>query len=285
MSQEVTVKQLLEAGVHFGHPTHRWNPKMASFIFTDRNGVYIMDLEKTMKYLTEAANYLEKIAEEGGAILFVGTKRQAKDAIKAIAELTDMPYVNERWLGGMLTNFETVRRSVQRLDKMEKMEQEGDYQFITKKEVLQINKERAKLEKVLAGVRKMKRLPQAVFVIDPTQEAIAVQEARRLDIPVVALIDTNCDPDQIDYLIPGNDDAIRSVKLICDVIAKAVKSGRDKFVSAHGSASEEAGEETAESSAAVDPATLVEGIELAVEEKGDSDSEKSKVKKVKAKKV
>ncbi len=283
MSQEVTVKQLLEAGVHFGHPTHRWNPKMASFIFTDRNGVYIMDLEKTLKHLSEAAAYLEKVAEEGGAVLFVGTKRQAKDVIKSSAELTGMPYVNERWLGGMLTNFETVRRSVNQLEHMEKMEEEGTYQFITKKEILQINKKRAKLGKVLEGVRKMKRLPQAVFVIDLTQEMIAVQEARRLSIPVVALIDTNCDPDMADYIIPGNDDAIRSVKLICEVIAKAVKSGRDKCASMSRKAEQKAAEEEAEETSGSAPDLLVDEVETIKDDEKDA-ALKIKSKTVKAKK-
>lgn len=233
MADVVNVKQLLESGVHFGHPTRRWNPKMKPYIFTDRNGVYIIDLEKTVKFLSEACAFLKETASKGGTILFVGTKRQAQDAIKQAAGLTEMPYVTERWLGGMLTNFETVRKSVTRLDRLEKMEEDGTYQFLTKKEVGQIRKKRNKLEHVLTGVRKMKKLPKVLFVIDPSQEQIAVMEARKLDIPVVALIDTNCDPDLIDYLIPGNDDAIRSVRLICDVVAKAIKAGRDEFMAVH----------------------------------------------------
>lgn len=224
--QQVTVKQLLESGVHFGHQTNRWNPKMRPFIFTDRNGVYIIDLEKTLTYLSVACDFLRKLASEGGTILLVGTKRQAQEAIRALAEKTGMPFVHQRWLGGMLTNFETVRRSVARLEEIETMEREGTYKFITKKEVAGLEKHRQKLLKVLGGVRHMKRLPTALFVIDPKQEEIAVLEAKRLGIPVVALIDTNCDPDLIDYSIPGNDDAIRSVQLICNVCGEAIAEGR-----------------------------------------------------------
>src|SRR3989338_371543 len=209
LSQEITVKQLLEAGVHCGHQTKRWNPKMARFIFTDRNGVYIIDLEKTLTNLMTACNYLREVAGRGGSILFVGTKRQAQEAILEAAEKTEMPYVSQRWLGGMLTNFETIRKSVARLEEIEKMEIEGTYQFLTKKEVAMLRTQREKLLKVLVGVRHMKRLPTVLFVVDPKQEEIAVLEARRLGIPVAAIIDTNCNPDLIDYPIPGNDDAIR----------------------------------------------------------------------------
>lgn len=226
---EITVKQLLEAGVHFGHQTKRWNPKMAPFIFTNRNGVYIIDLEKTLTHLLAACEFLRGIAERGGVILFVGTKRQAQESIAQAAQQTEMPYVNQRWLGGMLTNFETVRKSVARLDEIEKMEAEGTYQFLTKKEVVALKTKRQKLLAVLVGVRYMKRLPDALFVVDPKQEEIAVREARRLSIPVVAIIDTNCDPDLVDHPIPANDDAIRSVKLICDVVAKAVFQGRNQY--------------------------------------------------------
>ena len=229
MSQEITVKQLLEAGVHFGHQTKRWNPKMAPYIFTDRNGVYIIDLEKTATYLSTTCNFLRDIAERGGSILFVGTKRQAQEAILFAAQKTEMPYVNQRWLGGMLTNFETIRKSVGRLEEIEKMEAEGTYQFLTKKEVAGLRTQREKLLKVLVGIRNMKRLPNALFVVDPKQEEIAVHEARRLGIPIAAIIDTNCDPDLIDYPIPGNDDAIRSVKLICEVVSGAVLEGRNRF--------------------------------------------------------
>lgn len=230
MSQTVTVKQLLEAGVHFGHQTRRWNPKMAPFIFTKRNGVYIIDLEKTLAHLVTACNYLKGLAERGSTILFVGTKRQAQDAIYEAAQKTGMPYVHQRWLGGMLTNFETIRKSVARLDEIEKMEAEGTYRFLTKKEVAQLQKQREKLLKVLAGVRPMKRIPAALFVVDPKQEEIAVKEARRLGIPIVAIIDTNCDPDMVDYLIPGNDDAIRSVKLICEIVGDAILEGRQQHL-------------------------------------------------------
>lgn len=228
MLQEVTVKQLLEAGVHFGHHTNRWNPKMARFIFTDRNKVYIIDLEKTLVHLKAAGEFLGGVAEKGGTILFVGTKRQAQQAIFDIAQRTEMPYVHQRWLGGMLTNFETVRKSVARLEQIEKMEAEGTYQFLTKKEVMALKTQREKLLKVLIGVRHLKRLPDVVFVVDPKQEEIAVREARKLNIPVVAIIDTNCDPDVIDYPIPGNDDAIRSVKLICDYLGSAVEEARNR---------------------------------------------------------
>jgi len=264
LSQDVTVKQLLEAGVHFGHPTRRWNPKMAKFIFTNRNGVYIIDLEKTMKFLAAAKEFLMKTASSGGVVLFVGTKRQAQDMIRDIAEKSDMPYVNERWLGGMLTNFETVRKSVSKLDTLEKMEEEGTYQFLTKKEVGQLKKKRDKLNHVLSGVRKMKKLPQAVFVIDPTQEAIAVQEARRLGIPVVALIDTDSDPDLIDHPIPGNDDAIRSVKLICEIMGNAVKAGVEEF-KASGLPPPEVAEEKEEIPA-------VEGVPLVEAEADDEET-------------
>ncbi|MBI4358381.1 MAG: 30S ribosomal protein S2 [Candidatus Omnitrophica bacterium] len=244
--QEITVKQLLEAGVHFGHQTKRWNPKMARFIFTNRNGVYIIDLEKTLSHLTTACNYLQEVARRGGSILFVGTKRQAQEAILEAAERTEMPYVSHRWLGGMLTNFETIRKSVARLDEIERMEREGTYQFLTKKEVAGLKTQREKLLKVLVGVRHMRRLPDTLFVIDPKQEEIAVLEARRLGIPVAALIDTNCDPDLIDYPVPGNDDAIRSVKLICDVVSRAVLEGRNQFKQVHAEQEMAAAEEEAE---------------------------------------
>lgn len=215
--------------MHFGHQTNRWNPKMRPFIFTARNGVYIIDLEKTMTYLTVACDYLRKVSSEGGSILFVGTKRQAQEAIRTLAEKTGMPYVRQRWLGGMLTNFETIRKSVTRLEAIEAMEREGTFKFITKKEVAGLTKQREKFIKVLGGIRHMKRLPSVLFVIDPKQEEIAVFEAKKLGIPVVALIDTNCDPDLIDYPIPGNDDAIRSVQLVCNICAEAIIEGREQL--------------------------------------------------------
>src|SRR3989338_6889574 len=226
----LNVKQLLEAGVHFGHQTRHWNPKMARYIFGERNGIYIIDLEKTMHGLEKACQFLKETAEKGGWILFVGTKKQGQEVVKTAAHKCGMPYVHQRWLGGMLTNFETIRKSVARLDEIEKMEAEGTYRFLTKKEVAQLQKQREKLLKVLAGVRPMKRIPAALFVVDPKQEEIAVKEARRLGIPIVAIIDTNCDPDMVDYLIPGNDDAIRSVKLICEIVGDAILEGRQQHL-------------------------------------------------------
>ncbi|HNV85533.1 MAG TPA: 30S ribosomal protein S2 [Candidatus Omnitrophota bacterium] len=226
----VSLKQLLEAGVHFGHQTQRWNPKMARYIFGERNGIYIIDLEKTLANLGKACAFLKGVARQGGKILFVGTKKQAKEPIETGAKKCGMPFVNQRWLGGMLTNFETVRKSVARLKAIEKMEEEGTFNFITKKEAAHLQKEKAKLEKVLAGVRDMTSLPQAVFVIDPNVEEISVWEATKLGIPVVALIDTNSDPDLIIYPIPGNDDAIRAVKLICEVVTNQILEGRDQYL-------------------------------------------------------
>lgn len=282
MSEQVTVKQLLEAGVHFGHQTKRWNPKMSPYIFTNRNGVYIIDLEKTLTHLITACDFLRSIAEQGGTILFVGTKRQAQDAIYEVAQKNEMPYVNHRWLGGMLTNFETVRRSVAKLEEIEKMETEGTYQFFTKKEVATLKTQHAKLLKVLVGIRNMRRFPNALFVVDPKQEEIAVLEARRLGIPIAAIIDTNCDPDLIDYPIPGNDDAIRSVKLICEVVSKAVLEGREKFALSHPS-EKEAEEELVASPVASVPIVneeIVEVIEETVVEKlVDREAPKVKPKK------
>ncbi len=286
MLEQITVKQLLEAGVHFGHQTKRWNPKMAPFIFTDRNGVYIIDLEKTLTYLVTACSYLKSVAEEGGTILFVGTKRQAQEAILDAAQKTQMPYVHQRWLGGMLTNFETIRKSVARLEEIEKMELEGTYQFLTKKEVAMLRTQREKLLKVLVGIRHMKRLPTVLFVVDPKQEEIAVLEARRLGIPVAAIIDTNCNPDLIDYPIPGNDDAIRSVKLICDIVSKAVLEGRSAYQQQHPDQAviipEEPETEPAAPEAVVAPSTeaIVEVIEETVVEKlVDREAVKPKAKK------
>ncbi len=290
MPEETTVKQLLEAGVHFGHQTKRWNPKMAPYIFTDRNGIYIIDLEKTLTYLVTACNYLREVAEKGGSILFVGTKRQAQEAILDAAQRTEMPYVNQRWLGGMLTNFETIRKSVARLEEIEKMEAEGTYQFLTKKEVSSLKKQREKLLKILVGIRHMRKLPGVLFIVDPKQEEIAVLEARRLGIPVVAIIDTNCNPDVIDHPIPGNDDAIRSVKLICDIVAKAVTEGRNRFKQIHADqemleAQEEARAAGLEMGITPDTEAIVEVIEEKVVEKlVDREIAKPKAKKVRPKK-
>lgn len=221
----VSMKQLLEAGVHFGHQTRRWNPKMAPYIFTERNGIYIIDLQRTVKKLEEAYNFVRDVAKEGGKILFVGTKKQAQDTVKEEAERCGMFYVNVRWLGGTLTNFQTIRRRIERLKELERMEEEGTLELLPKKEVMALKKEKEKLERFLGGIKNMKQLPEALFVVDPRKERIAVAEARRLGIPIVAIVDTNCDPDEIDYVIPGNDDAIRAVKLITSKIADAVLEG------------------------------------------------------------
>ena len=222
----VSMKQLLEAGVHFGHQTRRWNPKMAPYIYTERNGIYIIDLQKTVKKLEEAYNFVRDLAANGQSILFVGTKKQAQDAIKEEAERCGQFYVNARWLGGMLTNFKTIQSRINKLRKIEKMEADGDFDLLPKKEVIQLKAEQEKLEKNLGGIKEMKKLPSAMFVVDPRKEHIAILEAKALGIPVVAIVDTNCDPDEADYPIPGNDDAIRAVKLIASKIADAVLEGR-----------------------------------------------------------
>lgn len=222
----VSMKQLLEAGVHFGHQTRRWNPKMAPYIYTERNGIYIIDLQKTVKKLEEAYNFVRDLAVNGQSVLFVGTKKQAQDAIREEAERVGMYYVNARWLGGMLTNFKTMRGRVDRLSQLRKMQEDGTFDMLPKKEVIKHLGEIAKLEKYLGGVKNMKKLPGALFIIDPRKERNAIAEARKLGIPIVAIVDTNCDPDEIDYVIPGNDDAIRAIKLISSVMANAVQEGR-----------------------------------------------------------
>jgi small subunit ribosomal protein S2 len=222
----VSMKQLLEAGVHFGHQTRRWNPKMARFIFTERNGIYIIDLQKTVKKVDEAYNFIREIASQGETVLFVGTKKQAQESIKDEAERCNMYFVNERWLGGMLTNYQTIEKRVSRLKQLEKMEAEGVFDVLPKKEVILLHHEMAKLQKNLGGIKTMKKLPGALFIIDPKKEAIAVAEAKKLGIPIVATVDTNCDPDDIDYPIPANDDAIRAVKLLTGKMADAVLEGR-----------------------------------------------------------
>ena len=218
----VTMKQLLEAGVHFGHQTRRWNPKMAEYIFTERNGIYIIDLQKTSRKINEAYAVVRQVVEDGGQVLFVGTKKQAQDSVKIEAERCGMFYVNQRWLGGMLTNFATIRSRIERLKELEKMEADGIFDLLPKKEVIELNKEKDKLKKNLSGIKEMKRLPDLVYIVDPRKEVIAIQEARKLGIPIVAIVDTNCDPDEVDYVIPGNDDAIRAVKLITSKMADAV---------------------------------------------------------------
>ena len=235
----ISMKQLLEAGVHFGHQTRRWNPKMAQYIFTERNGIYIIDLQKTVRKIDEAYMFVRDIALEGKSVLFVGTKKQAQESIEAEAKRCGMYYVNNRWLGGTLTNFRTIQTRIKRLNDIDAMEKNGQFDVLPKKEVIKLCAEREKLLKNLGGIREMKKLPGALFVVDPRKEHIAVTEARILGIPIVAIVDTNCDPDEIDYVIPGNDDAIRAVKLIAGKLADAVLEGKQ-------------GEQTAEEAA---PAT------------------------------
>ena len=218
----VSMKQLLEAGVHFGHQTRRWNPKMSRFIFTERNGIYIIDLQKTVKKIEEAYSFIREVAETGKPILFVGTKKQAQDSIKEEAERSGMYYVNERWLGGMLTNYQTIKKRIDRLRELERMQEDGTFDVLPKKEVIQLMNEKEKLEKYLNGIKDMTEVPGAIFIVDPRKERIAVKEAHKLGIPVVGIVDTNCDPDEIDFPIPGNDDAIRAVKLIASTISQAI---------------------------------------------------------------
>jgi small subunit ribosomal protein S2 len=220
------MKQLLESGVHFGHQTKRWNPKMEPYIFTERNGIYIIDLQQTVKLIDDAYNFVKEEAAKGKKVLFVGTKRQAQETVKKEAERCGMPYVNQRWLGGMLTNYQTIKKRIDRLDELEKMEEEGIFEVLPKKEVIELNKEHDKLERFLGGIRNMNGLPDVLFITDAKKEDIAVAEAIKLDIPIVSILDTNCDPDLIDYVIPGNDDAIRAVKLITSVISDAVLAGK-----------------------------------------------------------
>ncbi|HIV10812.1 MAG TPA: 30S ribosomal protein S2 [Candidatus Faeciplasma avium] len=222
----VSMKQLLEAGVHFGHQTRRWNPKMAPYIFTERNGIYIIDLQKTVKKLDEAYAFVREVSGEGGEILFVGTKKQAGDSIREEALRANAHYVNARWLGGMMTNFKTIQTRVARLEQLHKMAEDGTFELLPKKEVAQLTLEIEKLEKYLGGIKNMQKLPAALFIVDPKREKIAVSEAKKLGIPIVAIVDTNCDPDEVDYVIPGNDDAIRAVKLICGAMADAIIEGR-----------------------------------------------------------
>ncbi len=222
----ISMKQLLEAGVHFGHQTRRWNPKMAEFIFTERNGIYIIDLQKTVKKVEEAYRFVKEVAANGEDVLFVGTKKQAQDAIKEEALRSGQFFVNARWLGGMLTNFKTIRKRIDRLNELESMEGNGTFEVLPKKEVIKLRKQMADLEKNLGGIKSLKRTPGAMFVVDPRKERNAILEARKLGIPVVAIVDTNCDPDEVDYVIPGNDDAIRAVKLIASKVADAIIEGR-----------------------------------------------------------
>ena len=242
----VSMKQLLEAGVHFGHQTRRWNPKMAPYIFTERNGIYIIDLQKTVKKLDEAYNFVKELAMDGKNVLFVGTKKQAQDSIKEEAERAGAYYVNARWLGGMLTNFTTIRKRIARLKQLRTMEEDGTFDLLPKKEVIKLNLEIERLEKFMGGIKDMGEMPGALFVVDPRKEKIAVAEAKKLGIPVVAIVDTNCDPDEIDYVIPGNDDAIRAVKLIAGAMADAIIEGREGQMGAAARDNEEEAEETEE---------------------------------------
>lgn len=254
----VSMKQLLEAGVHFGHQTRRWNPKMAPYIFTERNGIYIIDLQKTVKCLDAAYKFVKETAENGQNILFVGTKKQAQEAIEEEAKRCGMPYVNQRWLGGMLTNFKTIRQRVQRLVELENMEEDGTFNMLPKKEVIKLRLEKEKLEKNLGGIKNMKSLPGAIYVVDPKKEHIAISEARVLGIPIVAIVDTNCDPDEVDYVIPGNDDAIRAIKLITQLMADAVIEGRqgEQMEAEEAVKAEETAIEDSENNAEVDDAAV-----------------------------
>ena len=222
----ISMKQLLEAGVHFGHQTRRWNPKMKKYIFTERNGIYIIDLQKTVKKIDEAYKYVRDLATNGGTILFVGTKKQAQESVRDEALRAGMFYVNQRWLGGTLTNFQTIRKRINRLKEIEKMEEDGTFEVLPKKETVELLKEKARLVKFLGGIKDMKKLPDALFVIDPRKERIAIAEARKLNIPIIGIVDTNCDPDEIDYVIPANDDAIRAVKLLTSKMADAILEAR-----------------------------------------------------------
>ena len=223
----VSMKQLLEAGVHFGHQTRRWNPKMAEYIFTERNGIYIIDLQKTVRKLEEAYNFIRELSENGESVLFVGTKKQAQGSVREEAERAGAYFVNARWLGGMMTNFTTIRHRIDRLRQLRAMEEDGTFDLLPKKEVIKLKLEIEKLEKFMGGIKDMKKLPGALFIVDPRKERIAVAEAKKLGIPIVAIVDTNCDPDEIDYVIPGNDDAIRAVKLISATMANAIIEGRE----------------------------------------------------------
>ena len=242
----VTMKQLLEAGVHFGHQTRRWNPKMAQYIFTERNGIYIIDLQKTVKKLNDAYMFARDLAAEGKDIMFVGTKKQAQDSIKEEAERCGMPYVSARWLGGMLTNFTTIRTRIDRLNQLRAMRDDGTFDLLPKKEVIKLNLEIEKREKFMGGIQDMKKAPGALFIVDPRKERIAVSEAKKLGIPIIAIVDTNCDPDEIDVVIPGNDDAIRAVKLLAETIASAVIEGRQGEDAPVAEEAETAEEETVE---------------------------------------
>ena len=258
----ISMKQLLEAGVHFGHQTRRWNPKMGKYIFTERNGIYLIDLQKTVGKIDEAYEFIRSVAAEGKSVLFVGTKKQAQDSVKEEAQRSESFYVNERWLGGMLTNFKTIQKRIDYLKQLERMEEDGTFDLLPKKEVSQLKAEKVKLEKFLGGIKDMQKLPGALFVVDPRKEHIAVAEARRLNIPIVAIVDTNCDPDEVDYVIPGNDDAIRAVKLIAGKMADAIIEARQ----GESNAAAEADVEAAEAPVEAETVTIEEAaVEVAAE--------------------
>ncbi len=254
----VTMKQLLEAGVHFGHQTRRWNPKMKEFIFTERNGIYIIDLQKTVRLMDVAYNFVKELAYNGEKVLFVGTKKQAQESISDEANRCEMPYVNQRWLGGMLTNYATIKKRIDRLFELEKMEEDGLFDVLPKKEVIKLNHEKEKLNKFMGGIRTMKDLPAAVYIVDPRKEKIAVAEARKLEIPIIAIVDTNCDPDEIDYIVPGNDDAIRAVKLITSKMAEAVLEGKQGLQEAEAAAAHAAAQAKAQAEAEAEAAAAAE---------------------------
>lgn len=260
----ISMKQLLEAGVHFGHQTRRWNPKMKKYIFTERNGIYIIDLQKTVKKVEEAYNFIKQVSEEGGKVLFVGTKKQAQESVKAEAERAGHFYVNQRWLGGILTNYKTISKRVQRISEIEKMEEDGTFDVLPKKEVVELKKEYDRLIKFLGGIRDMKSMPQALFVVDPRKERNAIAEARKLNIPIVGIVDTNCDPDEIDYVIPANDDAIRAVKLLTGKMADAILEGQ-QGVSNDEVAAEQNIDLTEDEKADNESAEVVETTETSVE--------------------
>ncbi|MFJ6412007.1 30S ribosomal protein S2 [Terribacillus saccharophilus] len=244
----ISMKQLLEAGVHFGHQTRRWNPKMKKYIFTERNGIYIIDLQKTVKKVDEAYNYVKELAADGGTILFVGTKKQAQESVKEEAIRSGQYFVNQRWLGGTLTNFQTIRKRINRLKSIERMEEDGTFEVLPKKEVVGLNKEKERLVKFLGGIKDMERIPDALFVIDPRKERIAIAEAHKLNIPIIGIVDTNCDPDEIDYVIPANDDAIRAVKLLTSKMADAILESKqgEELEDQEATAAEEATEAVSE---------------------------------------
>ena len=274
------MKLLLEAGVHFGHQARHWNPKMAPYIFGEKNRIYIINLQLTANAIIEACEFLKKVASEGGYVLLVGTKRQAQEIIKSEAQRCEMFYVEQRWLGGCLTNFQTVRKGVKRLNELEKMKEDGIFEKLSKKETSQLNKEILKLKKNLEGVRKMEHLPQVLVVIDSKREDIAIREANKLSIPIVALVDTNCDPDKVDYIIPGNDDAIKSIRLILSLLTDAVKEGRDQFLTGREKAEVQAVEEkTAEAVSDEEVEELITKEDVKLEEETEKEGEKPVAKK------